>query len=101
MPKRQPISTEEAEELMGGGSLLDRIGRGTPVIEQPSTEQKSGEEGEKSATAKPIKVSLYLYPDEVNALDTQIIKRRKETGHSPRRTHLIREAIHAWLKQQS
>ena len=46
------------------------------------------------------KVSLYLAPDEIDALDRLIIQRRKETGRSPRRSHLIREAIHSWLKQQ-
>lgn len=110
MPKQgaKPITAQEAEELLGGGSLLDRIGRNQvdrgmekensqKTLHAKSLEKTTEErEGERL-----IKVSLYLSPEEINALDAQIIKQRQQTGRSPRRTHLIRHAIHDWLKQQN
>jgi hypothetical protein len=105
--RKQPISSEEAEELLGGGSLLDRIGRGKAMVKQPTTAKGPQPQQEEEVAHDPMaeksqamKVSLYLSPAELDALDAQIIKRRQATGRSPRRTHLIREAIQAWLKQQ-
>ena len=105
MPKKQPFSKEEAEDLIGGGSLLDRVGRGEAVAAKPAVGEasasgrKAAEEVEEGAD-QVIKVSLYLSTEEINALDAEIAKRRKKTGRSPRRTHLIREAIQAWLAQR-
>jgi hypothetical protein len=99
MPKQKRITTEEAEELLGGGSLLDRIGR-AKMAEQPMPARETELQTKKDEPNPVIKVSLYLSSDEIDALDAQIIKRRKQTGRSPRRTHLIREAIDVWLSQQ-
>jgi hypothetical protein len=48
-----------------------------------------------------VKLSLYLIPDEVDALDQLVMKRRRETGRSPRRNALIREAIQQYIKNNS
>ncbi len=110
--RQRPITPEEAESLLGGGSLLDRIARGAPGTEKPTTnerlrENRPGEQTKDSVKTGPgegnekrLKVSLYLSTEEINALDAQIIKVRKDTGRSPRRTHLIREAIQTWLEKQ-
>ena len=48
-----------------------------------------------------VKLSLYLNPDEVDALDQLVMKRRRETGRSPRRNALIREAIQQYIKNNA
>jgi hypothetical protein len=101
--KRRPLSSEEAEELVGGGSLLDRIGRNEPIVQDDS----SNDQQEIPPTGKPkpkerdlIKLSLYLTPSEVNSLDRLVMKQRSETGRSPRRNQLIREAVQEYLRKR-
>jgi len=48
-----------------------------------------------------VKLSLYLIPDEVDALDQLVIKRRRKTGRSPRRNALIREAIQQYIEKET
>lgn len=80
------------------GDILDRMpGRApqaAPPVSQPRQRPRPQQE------SKPIKVSLYLSPEDINALDAIIMQRRLEEGVSPRRTHLIREAIHQWLEER-
>ena len=96
--KRRPLSQEEAEELVGGGGLLDRIGRNEPVIpaDKPNPSARKSQEHEEEL----MKLSLYLTPQEVNDLDRLVMKRRLETGRSPRRNQLVREAIQAYLTKE-
>src|SRR5262245_18120393 len=96
--KRRPLSPTEAEALVGGGSLLDRIGRNEPILPATTTQpqdtvsvQSSEERGEEL-----MKLSLYLSPQEVNDLDRLVMQKRLATGRSPRRNQLIREAIQAY-----
>ena len=89
------VTLKDTEDMFG--DILDRI---------PSTVREHSDQARPSPPPQPeetdtIKVSLYLTPQEVNALDEQIIKRRQQTGKSPRRSHLIREAIELWLTQQA
>jgi len=99
--KKKAVITEETTGEMFG-DILDRLpGRLGEEPEKQARAVSKPRPQRGKAMIKPIKVSLYLPPEDVNALDQVIIKRRKETGRSPRRTHLIQEAIHAWLKQQS
>lgn len=100
--KRRPLSSTEAEALVGGGSLLDRIGRNEPVSPaDPSQTQvtKSAQPSEDKGE-ELMKLSLYLSPQEVNDLDRLVMQRRLETGRSPRRNQLVREAIQAYLAQK-
>jgi hypothetical protein len=96
--KRRRLSSEEAEELVGGGSLLDRIGRKDPVlpVEKATASISKPQEQEEEL----MKLSLYLTPQEVNDLDRLVMKRRLETGRSPRRNQLIREAIQAYIAEK-
>ena len=101
--KKGQISEAETDAMFE--DILDRIPGSAepakadkvapPPPSQPAEDQLAAEETE------TVKVSLYLTQPEINALDLQIIKRRQETGKSPRRSHLIREAIQLWLDQQS
>jgi hypothetical protein len=97
--KRRRLSQEEAEELVGGGSLLDRIGRKEPIIptHKPNPSVTKLQEHEEEL----MKLSLYLTPQEVNDLDRLVMKQRLETGRSPRRNQLIREAIQAYIAENS
>lgn len=99
--KRRPLSNAEAEALVGGGSLLDRIGRTEPVIStDPSPKQAATFNEEVEGKGEELmKLSLYLSPQEVNDLDRLVMKQRLATGRSPRRNQLIREAIQAYLAQ--
>lgn len=101
--KRRPLSSEEAEELVGGGGLLDRIGRKEPIVPNDTLhgQQATPTARKRKKKEESIKLSLYLSPSEVNALDHLVIKQRSETGRSPRRNQLIREAVQAYLKKQS
>ncbi|MCB0358171.1 MAG: hypothetical protein KDD44_00995 [Bdellovibrionales bacterium] len=89
------------------GDILDRMpGRRSQVDSRASQRQGrpiqpvARTERMAPAETKAIKVSLYLAPEDINALDAIIMQRRLEEGVSPRRTHLIREAIHQWLASQ-
>jgi len=98
--KKAEITEETTGEMFG--DILDRLsGRHVeePEIQARTKPKPRPQQG--TTKSKPIKVSLYLPTEDINALDQVIIKRRKETGKSPRRTHLIQEAIHSWLEQQS
>ena len=101
MSKRKAFTTDDAAALVGGG-ILDRIGQGRPVAPEPTTPLPP-DEPQAPAEApdeRLIKMSLYLYPHQIDALDDIVKKRRKETGKTPRRNALIQEAIDAWLKTQ-
>ena len=65
------------------------------------TKDKRQIAGSNEEQEETLKVSLYLTPKEINALDEQIIKRRKVTGRSIRRSYLIREALQFWLEHKS
>jgi len=97
--KRSQITVEETDEMFGG-DILDRVtvtrDRHAPGSDPPS----AAIEPEDPDDSKPIKVSLYLKPEAINALDEVIMQRRLQDGSSPRRTHLIREAIELWLEAQ-
>jgi len=100
--KRRPISQEEAEELVGGGGLLDRIGRNEPVISDDYSRSQATKptQHQEDKGEELMKLSLYLSPQEVNDLDRLVMKRRLETGRSPRRNQLVREAIQAYLEKE-
>ena len=100
--KRRPLSQEEAEELVGGGGLLDRIGRNEPIIsdDPPRSQAIKATSHQGNNGEDLMKLSLYLSPQEVNDLDRLVMKRRLETGRSPRRNQLVREAIQAYLEKE-
>jgi len=72
----------------------------SPVQSSPLKRPLSqAEEIEKKAPL--VKLSLYLIPDEVDALDQLVMKRRRKTGRSPRRNALIREAIQQYIEKET
>lgn len=115
MAKRANVTDAQVDEVFGnGGDIFDRVvdnprphdkrsrparvanaTRRPPVPTVAEPEEEESEQGDKA-----VKVSLYLLPDDISKLDQIIIDRRKRTGRSARRTHLIREAIQTWMKAQ-
>ena len=79
--KRRRLSATEAEELVGGGSLLDRISRNEPIIpnEQANAQAIMPAQPQEEKEEELMKLSLYLTPQEVNDLDRLVMKRRLET----------------------
>jgi len=113
MAKRANVSESEVDELFGEGDIFDRVVNKAPPRRQPSRPERAAtasrrtpaptpepEDEEPERAEKAVKVSLYLLPDDISMLDEIIIERRKRTGRSARRTHLIREAIQTWMKAQ-
>jgi hypothetical protein len=100
--KKGQITEAETDDMFE--DILDRIpgsagpSRAEPVTTPPPSQPAEDQSG--ADEAETVKVSLYLTQPEIDALDLQIIKRRQQTGKSPRRSHLIREAIQLWLGQQ-
>jgi hypothetical protein len=98
--KKGQVTPEDTEAMFG--DIVDRI----PGTVEDSSDQAPAKP--KQQPPKPfhsekatIKVSLYLTPQEINDLDMEIMNRREKTGKSPRRSHLIREAIKMWLSTQN
>ena len=92
--KRDPITPDQGQEIFGG-SLLNRIGTGAPVT-QPSQRQSAIESERQDVTApkrQHVKISLYLPPEDVDALDELLLKLRKERKEKLDRSELIRRAI--------
>ncbi len=99
--KRDPITPEQGEEIFGG-SLLNRIGTGAPVL-QPSERQSAMASEREDATASKrqhVKISLYLPPEDVDALDELLLKLRKERREKLDRSGLIRRAITQLLESK-
>jgi hypothetical protein len=99
--KRDPITPAQGEEIFGG-SLLNRIGTGAPVL-QSSERQKSMESKRQDDIASKrqhIKISLYLPPEDVDALDELLLKLRKERKEKLDRSGLIRRAITQLLESK-
>jgi hypothetical protein len=94
--KKGQVSAEETQVMFG--DIVDRVSDERDPKPAPTAQSTAAAQEDKEET---LKVSLYLTPEEINALDTQIILRRSKTGKSPRRSHLIREAIQMWLSSQS
>ena len=70
-----------------------------PPSSPPGRSELKTEETKKETPL--VKLSLYLIPDEVDALDQLVIKRRRKTGRSPRRNALIREAIQQYIERET
>jgi len=114
MAKRANVSDAEVDKLFGEGDIFDRVVNKPRTRQQPSrptrvstTDRRipvpasaASEDDEPGRVEKTVKVSLYLFPDDISRLDQIIIDRRTRTGRSTRRTELMREAIGVWLKAQ-
>ena len=99
--KRDPITPDQGEEIFGG-SLLNRIGTGAPVL-QPAERQSAIAPEHQDATASKrqhVKISLYLPPEDVDALDELLLKLRKERKEKLDRSGLIRRAIAQLLESK-
>ncbi len=102
--KREPIRPEEGTEIFGG-SLLNRIGTGAPVTPAaPAPERHGAVTPERhdatSLKRQHIKISLYLPPEDVDALDELLLKLRREHKERLDRSELIRRAITQYLEVQ-
>ena len=92
--KREPITPEQGEEIFGG-SLLGRIGTGAAVAQAPNRQTPLAPErqGAKAPRSQHVKISLYLPPEDVDALDELLLKLRREQKERLDRSELIRRAI--------
>ncbi len=92
--KREPITPEQGEEIFGG-SLLDRIGIGAPVAQAPNRHSAltPKRHDPKAPRSQHVKISLYLPPEDVDALDELLLKLRREQKERLDRSELIRRAI--------
>ena len=92
--KREPITPDQGEEIFGG-SLLNRIGTGAPVAQTPNHQVAIEPERQdaKALKSQHIKISLYLPPEDVDALDELLLKLRREQKERLDRSGLIRRAI--------
>lgn len=98
MAKRKgQVTAEDTQEMFG--DITDRISGTVDSSSEPVPASPKQQEP-KQSKSETVKVSLYLTPEEITALDYEIIKRREKTGKSPRRSHLIQEAVQIWLKAQ-
>jgi len=111
MPKAKTgVTNEEAEAVFGGASLLDRLGKGRPVVETAPAEQEEKRQSAKApkrqsaqeavVKSEHVRISVYLTPDDLEALDQQVIKARRRAERRKDRSALIREAIRFWLAAQ-
>ncbi len=112
--KPEPTSGKD-EDIFGGPALLDRLGKGKAVIEATRSGKAKGAKVSRSQSTKAskrqsakepdveaetVKVSVYLTPDDLEALDQAVIASRRTTGRKKDRSELIREAVRLWLKSQ-
>jgi hypothetical protein len=119
MAKTKPVATtDDAEEIFGGYGLLDRLGKGRSVVETPSVQEEERPISKKASTSedaksskhhsathaetesKTIRISVYLTPEDLDALDQQVIASRRRSGRKKDRSELIREAVRSWLATQ-
>ena len=92
--KRDPITPDQGEEIFGG-SLLNRIGTGAPVATASERQSDTALQHHSAKTSKSqhVKISLYLPPEDVDALDELLLKLRREQKERLDRSELIRRAI--------
>lgn len=92
--KREPITPDQGEEIFGG-SLLSRIGTGAPVAQAPNHQSalELKRQGAKASKSHHVKISLYLPPEDVDALDELLLKLRRDQKERLDRSELIRRAI--------
>ena len=93
-----------ADELDGfeSGDVMDQISTSSAESRGRSqTPLGAGEQEQADEEKKPEKVRLtvYLTPEYVDALEQVKAKRRNKTGKLFRRSHLIEEAVEHFIKQ--
>ncbi len=100
MAKRVPLSQRRANDARG----LDVIfGTSKPANGEDSggsTDQDSGlaEAAPKTALSK---VTLYIRPDQVLAVETIQLEQRQKTGKKPDKSDLIQEALDLLIEKYS
>ena len=100
MPKRKAITAEDAQNVLGGDALDRFTGGREATVSGPQEHQVSQkpEVKEMLLSGPPTKVTVYLEPHQIVALEELRLKRLKETGKTVKKSELIREAVDLLLQ---
>ena len=85
MPKRVPLSERKSSTLKGVDAVI-----------QP-TDNETVDKNEKTVE----KVTLYIRPEQVIALEQIQLQTRKRTGKKPKKSELVQEALDLLIEKYS
>jgi len=93
MPKRRAQITQETAD----GMYEDVIDRVTAAVDEEAVERSRRERKKPPEEPPLVKVTVYMTPDDVLAIDELVSREFRITGKRPRRSSIVSRAIQGLL----